>query len=437
MSSSKTENPTTEIKSDNMTVVMSRKPGSLVSLEVTVNPTAVEAAYSKAVKSVNKDVSLPGFRKGKAPDNVIISKYGPQIKQEWRDLVIRTAFEEALELVKLQPFNNESIRCTPQGELSKGNEARFTIEFEIPPTVPHVNLENLTLKDKARPAVTKEDINGVIDNVRYYFAKWHEVTDRGVKNDDFIDLDIVKLDEPQETICQDTRFHMKEGQMANWMRKLIKGLHINESAEGTSEQEQETDEPFMPTRCKITVKAIRTAELPPLDDEFAKKVGAPDIAQLEMRVEADLNRRAEQEVWQDLHRQIDQWLIANHQFEIPASIVKDEKEARIKRAIESMQKQNVPQDRIDHFLKDNDQKVEEEAQNNYRLFFLLLSLARQHNINVTNEEIAAEISQQVMQAQNNVNLGANTGEIRSRASQMLMLRKARDFIIQQAKREKA
>ncbi len=426
-------NTQNEFKNENVTVIVDRQPGAHIKMDIAVAPQAVQAAYARALKSINKEITLPGFRKGKAPDKYIEEKYGKQVEQEWREVVIQTSFQEALTLTRLRPIRNGDARCSSLPELSKEAGARLTIEFEMSPEVPLINLSRIILKNTARPPVTQADIDRVIENIRTHLAKWVEIADRPVQEGDYVDLDIDKLDEPVESICQDTRFTVTKGKMADWMYDLILNKNIHDSVEGMSERSSdeppEAQEAFKPTHCRITIKSIKTAELPEINDELAHKIGAANLADLNEKIAADLNQRADREVHERLCHQVDEILLEQYHFEIPKSILQEEMNARKANAVAWLEKQGAPQDVIHQRKQEMDAKLPEEVERSYRLFFLIHMFARQHNIIVTKEETAAELSHQIMQGMAPSFEGRSAEEIHSRLGEQLLLRKSRDFII--------
>src|ERR1700728_4484173 len=134
-----------EIKTDHLSVIMTRKPGCHVKLEISVDPEATNAAYLKAVKSVNKEISIPGFRKGKAPDHLIIQRFEKYITKEWYDNLVNIAFLEFLEHSKLYPFNqgSKSIKKAEIKNATRENGAHALIEYECQPTVPAINFSDI------------------------------------------------------------------------------------------------------------------------------------------------------------------------------------------------------------------------------------------------------------------------------------------------------
>ncbi len=428
----------TEYQGNHISLTVTKQPGSVIAFDINVSPEGAAAAYNRALKTINKEISLPGFRKGKAPDSIVTSKYGKQIQEEWIQIVLKSAFNEALELTRLQPFNNNSVRCSEIKDLSKENGAKFTIEFEATPMVPSVDLNSLHLHKLNKIPVTEKDVDQVIRNIQLYNATWDEVKDRAIKDGDFVDLDIENLEEPHNVICTDTRFEVKKGVLAEWMYKILIGARTDESVEGVSEKEErkedfdldeeEEESEFRPTRCSLTIKSIKNPSLPELDDAFAQKVGATSFEDLREKVLADLNRRADEKMHTQMHRQLDAELLKHYHFDAPKSLVEAEIEHRSGLHEEWLNNQNKTGEEVEKEMEQLKKQLPDVVNNGLRLLFLLLNFAREQSLPVSQDEISNELFKQISQGMQMPNeIQAN--EVRSRLNQTILLRKARDYII--------
>jgi trigger factor len=420
-----------EFKNDNISVNVEKHPGSKIKLEIFVTPKASTAAYSKALKNVNKEISIPGFRKGKAPDALVTQNYSKYIDKEWQQIVMDTGFREALHLIQERPFKIEDAKCTALKEISRDNGTRFVIEFEAAPKVPTINLNDITLKSVERREITQQDIDHAVENLLLYYAEWTNITDRPVQEGDYIDLDIDKLDEPTQVVCKNTRFAVINGRMANWMRNMVIGKNLNESSEGDSEKESDSSADFKPIHCRITIKAIHHPILPELNDELAKKMGASDVEELKKRLIDDLNRRADEEVSEQLRHQVDEHLFQHYPFEVPASLIESDKKQRIADEIEQLTKRNTPKEVMARHAEEMEHSLNTELLRTYRLLFLIFKFAKEHNISVSQEEMMHELTNQIMQGENAPLIKGlqDPDEIRSRLNHHLLLRKCRDYIV--------
>lgn len=434
MSSNLTES--SEVKNDNLTISITRKPGSQVVLDIFVSPKATQAAYAKAVKQINKEVSLPGFRKGKAPEDYILRNFSKQVDSAWRDLLLQTAFNESLSMLpNMTPYRRDGVKCTGIKEVSRENGAKFTVEYEIAPNVPKIDLNPITLKHVERKPVTQEQIDNVLQDWKIRLSQWEDITDRPAQEDDYVDLDIDKLEEPVEEICREARFHIKD--MGEWMRRAVIGLNVGGNVQAVSEPEEELSPEaiaqFQPTRCSITVKAIKQPKQPELNDEFAQRFGMKSIQDFQERIVADLNNKADKEVTEQLERQLDEALLETYQFDVPNSLLEAEKEFRLKETKSWLEKNATSQESYEEQLSDYERNLPDQVERSCRLFFILMELAEEHKINVTREEVAQELSMQILSGQR-PRQEAESKEVFNHLSRVVLLRKVREYAIGHVKR---
>lgn len=361
-----------EYKNDHLTVTAQEAPGCLIKLDVQVSTQGTDAAYAKAIKVVTNQVSIPGFRKGKAPRDLVLSHYKKHIDEEWKDLVLNTSFKEALDLIQKMPSAQESVKQPQVKKISREEGAHFTIEFEVAPEVPTLEIEKLTIDTPKLKEVTEQHINAFLREMQIWKAEWEDIEDRGVQEGDFVYLTIENLEEPGEFLCEDTRFEASEGKMGKWIYDLLLGLTPGNSIEGVSEKQlsegdaqADSDEvEFIPTKCRITLNKIKKATLPALDDHFAKEMKAESLEDLLKNVELKLKNESEQIQQKQIKRQIKSQLLENYSFEVPKSF--------------------------------SSAKSEEEI-SKIRLFLLARNFAKNHAIDVTGNEIYNVAMQEMMQ----------------------------------------
>jgi len=421
-----------EHKSDNITVSVTKKPGTQVAFEIFVSPKATAAAYAKAVKSINKEVSLPGFRKGKAPEEFIVQNYGREIEAEWRELIIHTGFNEALQLIKeIHPFRRNEVKCSNIAKVSKEEGAQFTIEFEASPKVPQINLDEITLQDIPLPKVEEEDINDVVNDLRQRMASFEEVKENEpITEESYVSLDVEKLDEPKEILdepkemlCQDTLYTVHN--MHNWMKNLILGKHVGDVVEGKSslEESEQGDEAFTPIHCRITVKSLKKRVLPEVNDEFAKKVGAPSLEVLKKLIVNNLHEKAQENIQEQLRHQLDQIMLSKYDFDVPTSLVDDEVLDRLDSYKRTLEDRKIPEQEATKQLQEAEAELPEKVREQCKLFFIYIYFAGTKHLQVSPKEMQDEYPNMPIQE-----------DLKARISQKILLRKARDFIISHVKK---
>jgi trigger factor len=131
-----------KFQGEHVKATITKNPGCKVHLEVEVDATAVGASYAKALHLVKKEVSIPGFRKGKVPDDVVIKNFASAIDREWRDLTARAAFHDGLALVKCNPLSQNAVQKVVTKKISKeGAEIHF--DYESEPVIPTLDFSSI------------------------------------------------------------------------------------------------------------------------------------------------------------------------------------------------------------------------------------------------------------------------------------------------------
>jgi trigger factor len=429
------QNQTTqEYNSDHVKVVAEQKPGCRVKLDIQVTPLGAAAAYKKAIKLVNKEVSIPGFRKGKAPESIVTKNYSKYVDQEWQEVLVQTAFKEALELVKLYPLNEKSIQRPQVKKASQTDGAQIIIEYESNPEVPDIVPADLRLKHVEKKNVTQKEIDDSCQQLQLHYAAWEEITDRPVEENDYVEIDIEDTENPGRYICQNTIFEVKEGKMGDWMRQLVLGKNLFESAEGLSERSPKlnSEAEFKPTRCKITIKKIKKPTIPALDEELAKKAGAQSIEELNMKIKQNLDTEATSEVREKLRKQLEKELLALYPFDVPSSFVQREKKTRLDYSRRALEKTGKTKEEINQHLSKIETTLDQEIGDSLRLFFLARKIADEKNIIITKDELLRELMLEMYSPSSPFDTSLDPEEARTKVYISLLSRKVQDYLVDRA-----
>ena len=444
---SEESNQIKEFSNENIRLRVESKPHCLVHLEISVTAQAVKAAYEKALKQVKKEVSLPGFRKGKAPEDIIMRNFGKTIEREWKDLVLQTAFRESIALCGIYPFTKNSVRRTDLKKCSKDDGAEIVIEYECEPQVPKIDINSLSLQPKAPKKIIDKTVELEIKKLQVMHATWEEITDRPVAIGDFVELDIDVIELPAHNICIDQLFSVEKEELPDWIYDLIVGMSLNESKEGTAIPEVDIQNEFelsdekgvAPKKCRITLKSIKKGILPPLDDEFAKKVGQESIAKLKEFIVERLTTREEKNSKEVARNNLCYELLKNYPIDLPRSLIEAETKGRIAcvKQAKDMKKGSLPIDSQQEKQLKHD--IEIMVERFFICMYLLRQFASQANIAISQEEMMEEIHQQTMILPPEERLiypGLETDDIRNRLFMKIMMRKCADWVIAQSSTQK-
>lgn len=423
-----------ELKNDNVTVQIEKKPGCQVHFDVSVAPKASTEAHKKAIKTVNKEVTLPGFRKGKAPEAMILKHYDKYVNDEWKQNLVQTAFSEAVKLASIYPLNDHSVKKPNLKNASLDAESHVTIEFESHPSVSNVDVKGIEIQKAEPKPVTDENVKDFLDELRWHFAEWEEIKDRGVEEDDSTILDIENLDQPGHFICKDTTFNVVKGKMGDWMHTRILGLKAEESFEATSEQgpTEKTETEFVPTRCKVTVKEIKKAKLPEMDDKLAVSLGAESLEDLEKKARQNLERQALETVHESYRKQCEEILLEKYPFDLPASLVKAEMKNRTLIRRHELGKTGKSPAEVTEALDKEQEAIVRDVEKALRTFFLVRKVAEENHIEVAQNELVDGLMKEMYSSQTPIDFSKDANEVRSRVYVRMLTQKVMDFLAENA-----
>jgi trigger factor len=362
---------TQEFVGNKLTATLEKLPYCMIRFKVRVEPSRSKEFRTRAIKAVNKEVSVPGFRPGKAPDALIEKQYGKSLEQEYRHIASNSVVAEIIQLSKYYPLQEKKGVSLDKFE-SHQEGLEIVFHYETFPEVPDVNLDNLQLPEPVPQETKEEEIDRTIKEIQLYHAKWEEVVDRVVQEGDFVVIDIDVLEEPKFRAYDNSRFHVIEKGMPEWARKLVIGLSRGDSVEGVSESGENEKEGYIPRRCLITVNLIQSAELPEVNDELAKKAGVQTVEELRSRVRQQIEAKKKEELHHDYRERVRTFLVQHYPFDLPKTDLKN---------IEDDCRRILERDK-GHLITDKEaqayeQKLFKSAADSIRLSYLLPHIAEQ------------------------------------------------------------
>lgn len=413
--------------------------GCQLSVKVFVKPKTAQKAYQKAVKQVNKQISIPGFRKGRAPDRTVIGRYSAYVEQEWKDFLVNDACQAALDLTKIYPMNKDSLQKPKIESCSQEEGAVIQVRYEHYPNVPTIDFSELTLPHIENESINEEKINEVIEEVRRAHADWEDITGRAVQEGDFVDVSIDSIEkETPQPIVEDRRFEVNSKRIAPWLKKLLIGLNCGETIEGVSEVDPEAEErtksKFKPTKVRVTLHAIKKIIPPEVNDDFAQKLRATSLEDLKAKIRRNLEHEVEGERLNKRITALENTLLEKYRFELPSSVVAFEKKARISRRAEALKEENLTEAEIKAQEKGAEEQINAEVDDSLRLHFLNKQIVQQGKLTLTRRELDDEITRYVSQnphLQGRENDESVMRDLVSRMATSLLQRKAKEYALEQ------
>ena len=271
---------------------------NMAKLTITVSAEEVEKALQAAYLKQRSKISLPGFRKGKVPRQMIEKMYGPEVfYDEAANHMISEAYGKAYDECELEIASQPTIDVV---QLEKGKDFIFTAEVAVKPEVKLGEYKGLKV-DKVSTRVMQKEVDEEIEKERERNARTVEVTDRAVQDKDIVTLDF-------EGFVDGVAFEGGKGEnypltigsgafIPGFEEQLI-GAEIDKETEVKvtfPEEYQAKELAGKEAVFKCTVHEIKAKELPELDDEFASEVSeeAETLEDYKAEVKAKIKERKE------------------------------------------------------------------------------------------------------------------------------------------------
>ncbi len=366
-------------------------------LTIEVPSEVVAEAISHAAAKLGRSARIPGFRPGKVPVNVIRQRFKPQIMQDVAEHLISKAVGDALVEKGVEPIATPDIKDLV---LEEGKPLTFKATFDV---VPSFDPGDLSTLEATEPAATVEDeaVNQSLEQLRERNARYEAVetgvveaghtvvvslerqgTDKdGIKGDvDKHETVNIELGAPSNPPGFDTHLiGMTPGATKSFTITYPDDYTIAELAGGTVDY-------------TVTLKEIKKRVVPALDDEFAKDLGEFDsLEALRAHVRHDLEHEAKHAAERQLRQDIMQQLATRVPFAVPASLVDREIDRRLEDFARRLMEQRVDprQANIDWNAFREGQRA--PATESVASAIVLDEIARRDNIEVTDEDIDAEL----------------------------------------------
>ncbi len=362
-------------------------------LKIEIPAEDVSAEFEKAYEEVRTTIPVPGFRKGRAPRNILRMRFGEYVKGEVIEELIPSAFEEALkdaELEILRPLDLKDI-TPPLDEMSvkEGEPLIFEIAVDVKPKITIPDLAVLEV-EKGDVNVTKEDVDEYIQQLREERADFIPVEDRPAQEGDYVTLSISATSDGQALDQFDGEEVLevsKEMEVPELAEHLL-GMKTDENKEFSISfppDYQNTALAGKEVNFQIELDMIKERQLPPLDDDFAKDLGEDDLQHLHASLWNRLvelgrqTRRLSQE--NDLITQ----LLEKSEFEVPEFLIEDRTKTLLRIA------------RQEPGASETEPTEEELSQyrstilNTIKRIWILEEIAKNEEVDVSEEEINAEV----------------------------------------------
>ena len=309
-----------------MSLQVEKLEHNMAKLTIEVPAEDVEKALQAAYLKERSKISLPGFRKGKVPRQMIEKMYGPEVfYDEAANHMISEAYGKAFDECELEIVSQPKIEVT---QLEKGKSFIFTAEVAVKPEVTLGEYKGLKV-DKVSTRVTQKEVDEEIEKERERNARTIDVTDRAVQDKDIVTLDFegfVDGEAFEGGKGENYPLTIGSGSFIPGFEEQLIGAEIDKETEVKvtfPEDYQAKELAGKDAVFKCTVHQIKAKELPELDDEFASDVSesCETMEDYRAEVKAKIKERKEREGRQKKEDQAVNQAIENSQMDIPQPMI--------------------------------------------------------------------------------------------------------------------
>lgn len=378
------------------------KVGSLNrKLSVEIPAEVVRTAFNRVFTSIQRDVTLKGFRKGKAPLNTVKSLYGDRVTQDVAQELIQMHYPKALSDLKLEPISY------PEFEFEDPTEAKdfsFTATFDIRPEVNLKKYEGLEV-EKEKINFDESKVTQVLENIRAARATLVDVTDArpaALSDVAVVDFEGFVDGKPLDN-GSGTNHNLDLGakQFIDGFEEGIVGMKVGES----KTLSLKFPDPYHAAELagkavefKTKLVGLKRKELPEMNDEFLKSLGGPsDLEALKQTIRDDLQQSETKRVEDGFKDRLLKKLVKENPVEVPASLAKEQKETLVQDFKKRMTEQGMSDADYESYVKQWDADFSQTAAEMIQSSFLIDAIAKKEDLGCKKEDLDKKFAEYTAQ----------------------------------------
>ena len=392
-----------------MNVEVENLPNCIASLHIELPPDFVTKEWNEVAKGFRQAARIPGFRPGKAPQHVVEAKFRKQIQEELTKKLVTETTREAIRekgLKVLSISEVDGVEFTPERSMRFTATLITSPEFELP--------EYKGIQVKMPPGeVTDQEVDQSLQTLRERHATFTDLEGRSLEMNDFAVIDYaatlegrplleaepkapkilgggadfwIKLDE--NTFLpgfSDRLVGMRTGETRNFDLPAPDNYPVGELAKRTLD-------------FNVTLKGIKSMQLPELSDEFAGQVGSGlTLEKLKETLKEQLTFEKKSRLETLKQNQIINYLASHVECELPQSYVKDETRRIMSEIVQHNQMRGISENVLRENQKDIISAASRNARDRLKANFILTRIAEKEGIEVKPPEIRERVEELAIQ----------------------------------------
>lgn len=349
-------------------------------VEIEIPVEKVKGEFDSVYQEYQRKVRIPGFRKGKAPLEMIKSRYKEKVTKDVLDKLLPEAYEEAVKQSNLTPLTLPVLK--EEIDFKEGLPLQFKVLIEVRPEIELKDYQGLKLKKKI-VQITEEHVQNALNYLQDKNAELHSV-EREAKDGDFLTVDLEEISgeksKPKKKTENQQIWLKKENLLIEFYRGLL-GAKPGEEKEIEAIYPQDYFEKGLAGKIikyKAKIKEVKEKILAQINDDFAKGLGEhKNLDELKKKIKEDLEKESQRDAEKDLASQVIKQVVEKNSFEVPESLL-------------NLYLDNVIEDFKKSYKNVDEAKLREQYKelglSRIRWEFLMHEIVKKENLEVTKED---------------------------------------------------
>ena len=355
-------------------------------IEITASADELKPHFEKKYNEYRPKVDIKGFRKGKAPLDIVIKLYGEMIEHDSLQEVATEFYKQAIQEKTLEPIGEPTLLDM---DYKRGEKLTFKIRYDVRP---EISLKKYKGVKVTRPIhlVTDNDVEEEILRLRRMNAVLSEI-DAVTNEEHVVTCDMQELDEQGMPIIgkrtEDARFYLADEKLEEPFKDALRAAE--KGGEYSVQFEHDHGDHKHTVHTRLSAKKIEKVELPEVDNAFVAKITNEKVSDV-VAFRSDLRRDLET-YWKTKSDRaavnaLTAELLKLHEFEVPESLVRAVMESLLKDVADQQPKKELPEDfNYEAFTKENAEYAQAQA----KWALLREELMKKEQIVVVDDDLVA------------------------------------------------
>lgn len=390
-------------------------------LTVTVPRQFIDEEQDAQYKEMIADTVVPGFRRGRAPRRLVEKRFGREVGEQVQTKLVTNAYMAAIDKEDIKVLGDPRMwaevkdKSSPPGEqreqlldlhealetmrLPEEGDLQFKCEVEVKPEIKVPDLEGIPI-EKPKLEIGADDVTAEIDRVRARRGNYVPVLEGEVQADDLLICDLKLTVDGRDIKTADNiqlaaRPQRVEGVTLSDFGDKVAGCKLGDVRTLEGELPDDYDREDLRGKqgtFEFVIRDIKRLELPPLDKTYLEAVGFDSEKEYRAWVKEGMEGRLERELRNGMRRQVAEYLVKNVELDLPEGLSTRQTDRVVERRMVEFRRRGVPQAEIDKHADELRTGAREQAVNDLKLHFIQEQVAEQLEIEVSEEEINAQIA---------------------------------------------